>query len=84
MSYAQVVCGLLLPVHVVKAWILLQKQCTFWKSGAKFAKGKVFGILNQLKKLSESNYVRAHNVFLVVCNEVKIRVADGGDMTFLR
>jgi hypothetical protein len=60
---------------VGKAWTLLQKQCTFWKLGAKFAKGKVFGILNQLKKLSKSNDVRAQNVFLVVCNELKIRVA---------
>jgi hypothetical protein len=40
----------------------------FWKSGFKFAfgrnkKGKVFGILNQLKKLSKSNDVHAQNVF---------------------
>jgi len=38
----------------------------FWKSGFKFAfgrnkKGKVLGILNQLKKLSKSNDVHAQN-----------------------
>ena len=38
----------------------------FWKSGFKFAfgrnkKGKVFGILNQLKKRSKSNDVHAQN-----------------------
>ena len=38
----------------------------FWKSGFKFAfgrnkKGKVFGILSQLKKLSNSNDVHAQN-----------------------
>jgi hypothetical protein len=50
-------------------WALLvnlQKQCTFGKSGFKFAfgrnkKGKVFGILSQLKKLSKSNDVHAQN-----------------------
>jgi len=38
----------------------------FWKSGVKFVsgrnkKGKVFGILSQLKKLSKSNDVHAQN-----------------------
>ena len=42
------------------------KAMHFWKSGFKFAfgrnkKGKVFGILSQLKKLTKSNVVRAQN-----------------------
>jgi len=42
-----------------------------WKSGVTFAsernkKGKVFGILYQLKKLSKSNDVRAQNKTFVI------------------
>ena len=63
------VCSVL-EGHVDVAWKLLRKQCAFWKSGFKFAfgrnkKGKVFGILSQLKKLSTSNYVHAQNIFSI-------------------
>jgi hypothetical protein len=42
------------------------KAVHFWKSGFKFTfgrnkKGKVYGILSQLKKLSKSNDVHAQN-----------------------
>jgi len=46
----------------------LETSTKFWKSGFKFAsgrnkKGKAFGILCQLKKLSKSNDVHAQNFF---------------------
>ena len=54
------------------------KAMDFWKSGFKFAfrrnkKGKVFGILSQLKKLSKPNDVHAQNkTFLAAYNELLI------------
>jgi len=50
-----VVCALLLPGHVGVAWDL-QKQCTFGNQALsshleeRGKKGKVFGIVSQLKK----------------------------------
>jgi len=60
-----VVCALLLAGHVGDAW-KPPKTTQFWKSGFKFAfgrnrKGKVFGILSQLKKTVKSNDVHAQN-----------------------
>jgi hypothetical protein len=52
------------------------KAIGLWKSGFKFAlgrnkKGKVFGILSRLKKLSKSNDVNAqNNVFKWYVNSV--------------
>jgi len=69
------------------------KAVHFWKSGFQYAfgrnkKGKVFGTLGQLKNLSKSNDVHAQNkTYLEVLNELllplKIRVAEGGDITFI-
>jgi hypothetical protein len=56
-----VVCVKLLSGHVAVAWKLLQKQYTFGNHSEATKKGKVFGILGQLKKLSKSNYVHAQN-----------------------
>jgi hypothetical protein len=70
------------------------KAMHVWKSGFKFAfgrnkKGKVFGILSRLKKLSKSNDVHSQNkTLLAVSNELllplKIRVADGADITLIQ
>jgi hypothetical protein len=74
------------------AWKVLQQQCTFGNQGLsshpeETKKGKVFGIPSQLKKLSKSNDVHAQTKrFKAVCNELlplKIRVAEGGDITFI-
>ena len=60
-----VVCALLGAGHVGVAW-KPPKATQFWESGFKFAfgrnkKGKVFGILSQLKKTGKSNDVHAQN-----------------------
>ena len=52
------------PGHVVVAWKLRQKQCTFGNQilrshSEETKKGNVFEILNQLRKLSKSNDVHA-------------------------
>ena len=68
------------------------KAMRFWKLGFKFAfgrnkKGKVFGILSYVKKKSKSNDVHAQNItFLAVLTELlplKMRVTEGGDVTFI-
>jgi hypothetical protein len=62
------ICALLLPEHVVVAWKLLQKACTFGNQGLsshseeRNKKSKFFGILSQLKKMSKFNDVPAQNV----------------------
>jgi len=81
------------------AWKLVQKQCTSGNQGLsshseetnkqKKKKGKVFGILSQLKKLSKSNDVLAqNNTFAAARNELllplKIRVTEGGDIMFIQ
>ena len=65
----------------------------FWHSGFKFAygrneRGKVFGILSLLKKTSKvMTCMHKTKRFLAVRNELllllKIRVAEGGDITFI-
>jgi hypothetical protein len=86
-----VVRAFMAPGHVVVAW-KPPKVTRFWKSRFKFAfgrkkKGKVFGILSQLKILSKSNDVHAQNNVLAVRNELvlplKIRRAEGDDIKFI-
>jgi len=61
---------------MVEAWILLQTQLTFGNQGLsshleETKKGKVFGILGQLKKMSKSNDLHAQNkTLLAVRNEL--------------
>jgi hypothetical protein len=48
------------------AWKVIQKQCNFGNQGVsshseETKKGKVFGILSQLKKLSKSNEMHSQN-----------------------
>jgi hypothetical protein len=46
-----------------------------WTRLGYFSKGKVFGILSQLKKLSKSNDLRAQNrTFLAVRNALQMAV----------
>jgi hypothetical protein len=58
----------ILIVHVGVARKVLRNYCAFRKSGFTFAfgrnkKGKILGILSQLKKLSKSDDVHAQNIF---------------------
>jgi hypothetical protein len=77
--------------HVVVAWKVRQKQYTFENQGLSShseKKVRFFGILSRLKILSKSNDVHAHNnFFLAVRNELllllKIRITEGGDVTFM-